>query len=94
METKEIEKIINDEQDVSEKEYCLVVWNDEVNTFDWVITAFMDICNYPIEQATQLTYFVHYKGKAEAKIGDYKTLNPLRKQFVVRTIHATLERIN
>lgn len=43
--------------------YHLIVWNDHVNTFDWVIATLMEVCGHEPEQAEQCTLIIHYKGK-------------------------------
>ena len=43
--------------------YKIVLWNDDVNTFDDVIEALVEICKHTLEQAEQCTMLVHYKGK-------------------------------
>ena len=43
--------------------YSLVVWNDEVNTFEWVIETLMKVCGHSNEQAEQCAYIIHYQGK-------------------------------
>ena len=41
----------------------LIVWNDEVNTFQWVIETLMEVCGHTFEQAEQCSYIIHFKGK-------------------------------
>ena len=44
--------------------YCsLIVWNDEVNTFDWVIETLMEVCGHSTEQAEQCAIIIDSKGK-------------------------------
>ncbi|MEZ5015017.1 MAG: ATP-dependent Clp protease adaptor ClpS [Chitinophagales bacterium] len=69
----------------------LVVHNDEVNTFDWVIESLVEICRHTTEQATQCAYIIHYKGKYAVREGARATLSPMREQLVDRGINATLE---
>ena len=71
--------------------YNLIVWNDEVNTFDWVIETLMDVCNHTEEQAEQCSLIIHYKGKCAVKQGDYETLKPLCDAITERGIGATIE---
>jgi ATP-dependent Clp protease adaptor protein ClpS len=48
----------------SVEEPCnLIVWNDEVNTFEWVIDTLMEICGHSHEQAEQCAYIIHFQGK-------------------------------
>lgn len=74
--------------------YQLIVWNDEVNTFEWVIKALMEICGHSYEQAEQCSLIIHFKGKYSVKTGDYDTLNPMREGIVDRGINATLEKMD
>ncbi|MGY6647926.1 ATP-dependent Clp protease adaptor ClpS [Wenyingzhuangia sp. IMCC45574] len=58
------------------KEYEIVLYNDDVNTFDFVISALIDVCDHEPIQAEQCTMLVHYKGKCSVKTGAYKDLEP------------------
>jgi ATP-dependent Clp protease adaptor protein ClpS len=69
----------------------LIVHNDEVNTFDWVIDSLMDICQHTEEQAEQCTVLIHYKGQASVKTGTYEKLHPLKDGLTDRGIDATIE---
>ena len=69
----------------------LVVWNDEVNTFDWVITSLMEICKHTHEQAEQSAYIIHYHGKHAVKQGMKQHLEPMCTALQDRGIKATLE---
>jgi ATP-dependent Clp protease adaptor protein ClpS len=70
---------------------CLVVHNDEVNTFDWVIESLVKICRHTMEQAEQCAYIIHYSGKYAVKHGVERELNTMRRGLVDRGINATLE---
>ncbi|MFY0603223.1 MAG: ATP-dependent Clp protease adaptor ClpS [Flavobacteriaceae bacterium] len=70
---------IQEEVDVLEKEvnqHEIVLYNDDVNTFDFVIDSLIDVCEHTLEQAEQCTILVHYKGKCTVKSGEYKDLKP------------------
>ncbi len=71
--------------------YDLIVWNDEVNTFEWVITTLIEVCNHTEEQAEQCSLIIHFKGKCSVKQGDYDTLKPLCEAITERGIGATIE---
>lgn len=55
----------------------LVLHNDDVHTFDYVIKALVDICRHTVEQAEQCTILIHCKGKCVVKSGSYETLLPM-----------------
>ena len=71
--------------------YSLIVWNDEVNTFEWVIETLMTVCGHTLEQAEQSALRIHFKGKYAVKKGDYDTLKPMRDAITDRGIGATIE---
>ncbi|MEJ7912841.1 MAG: ATP-dependent Clp protease adaptor ClpS [Chitinophagaceae bacterium] len=71
--------------------YHLIVWNDEVNTFEWVIDTLVTICHHTHEQAEQCAYLIHYKGKYAVKDGDVEELEPLCTAITDRGISATVE---
>jgi ATP-dependent Clp protease adaptor protein ClpS len=73
--------------------FQLIVWNDEVNTFEWVIESLMEVCGHKYEQAEQCAYLIHYKGKYSVKNGDYDTLKPMCDAITDRGIGATLEMV-
>lgn len=56
----------------------LVVFNDDINTFDHVINTLINVCKHTNEQAEQCTLIIHYKGKCSVKSGTYDFLKPLR----------------
>ncbi|MEO1448088.1 MAG: ATP-dependent Clp protease adaptor ClpS [Bacteroidota bacterium] len=70
---------------------ALIVWNDEVNTFDWVIQSLVEIVEHTFEQAEQCAWIIHYKGKYCVKRGPLKKLKDLRSALVERGIGATVE---
>ncbi len=74
-----------------ETPFSLIVWNDEVNTFEWVIETLIDVCNHSEEQAEQCAMLIHTKGKYAVKHGDYETLKPMCDAITDRGIGATVE---
>jgi len=74
-----------------EEPCSLVVWNDEVNTFEWVIETLIEVCGHTHEQAEQCSYFIHYRGKYAVKQGSYEELKPLCDAITERGIGATVE---
>jgi ATP-dependent Clp protease adaptor protein ClpS len=70
---------IQEETDVAEKEaneHQIVLFNDDVNTFDHVVETLIYVCGHTLEQAEQCSIIVHYKGKCTVKTGSYKDLEP------------------
>ncbi|NDF97612.1 MAG: ATP-dependent Clp protease adaptor ClpS [Chitinophagia bacterium] len=69
----------------------LIVWNDDVNTFEWVITTLVEICGHTHEQAEQCAYLIHFKGKYAVKKGEFEILKPMCDAILDRGINATIE---
>ena len=74
--------------------YQLVVWNDEVNTFQWVIETLVEVCGHTPEQAEQSAMIIHTKGKYAVKEGSYNVLKGMRDNIVERGISATVEELS
>jgi ATP-dependent Clp protease adaptor protein ClpS len=82
-----------DVEEAIEAPFHLIVWNDEVNTFEWVIESLMEICRHSYEQAEQCAYIIHFKGKYAVKHGSYEDLKPMCDAITDRGIGATLETV-
>ncbi|WP_248723801.1 ATP-dependent Clp protease adaptor ClpS [Seonamhaeicola sp. ML3] len=70
---------LQEELEVLEQETNLneiVLYNDDVNTFDHVIETLIHACDHTAEQAEQCSIIVHYKGKCTVKTGEYNDLEP------------------
>jgi ATP-dependent Clp protease adaptor protein ClpS len=74
-----------------EESCSLIVWNDEVNTFEWVIETLMQVCSHSHEQAEQCAYIIHFHGKYAVKEGSYDNLKPQCDAITDRGINATIE---
>lgn len=61
----------------TENAYRIILHNDDVNTFDWVIECLVKICQHTPIQAEQCAMIVHYAGKCDVKSGDKNTLIPM-----------------
>jgi len=68
----------------------LVIYNDEVNTFDWVIATLIEVCRHTSEQAEQCTLIIHYKGKCSVKEGEFEELIFMRNEICRRGISAEI----
>lgn len=71
----------------------LLVYNDDHNTFSWVIECFMDVLKYPRTQSEQLSLIIHYKGKAVVKTAPHDVLKPFKEALVDRGLSAVIERM-
>ena len=80
------------ETDVLEVElHNLIVWNDDVNTFDWVIESLVAICEHGPTQAEQCALIIHHKGKCGVKKGSFDELRPRAEALIDRGIQATID---
>jgi ATP-dependent Clp protease adaptor protein ClpS len=68
----------------------LVVFNDEVNTFDWVIETLIEVCKHSATQAEQCTLIIHFKGKCSVKEGEFEELLFMRNEICRRGISAEI----
>jgi ATP-dependent Clp protease adaptor protein ClpS len=77
-----------EEDVITIEEHALIVFNDDVNTFEHVIETLIDVCGHTTEQAEQCTWIIHYKGKCKVKEGAYDSLVPMRNAICQRGISA------
>ncbi len=78
------------EEEVSEKEKHIVLFNDDINTFDHVIESLIDICRHGILQAEQCAIIVHNNGKCSVKEGSYERLEPMCTALLDRGLSAEI----
>jgi ATP-dependent Clp protease adaptor protein ClpS len=69
----------------------LVLHNDEVNTFDYVMETLVDICDHSITQAEQCATITHYKGKCEVRSGALSEMKELRYKLISRGLKASVD---
>ena len=82
------EELLLEEEVQQVDERDLVVFNDDVNTFEHVIDTLIDVCDHSSEQAEQCTWLIHYKGKCAVKKGTFEDLAAMRKGICDRGISA------
>ncbi len=70
----------------------LVVFNDDVNTFEWVIRCFVEVLCHDSEQAEQCSLLIHFKGKAIVKTAPFKVLRPLKDALIERGLSVVIEK--
>jgi len=84
-----LERTVIEEKVVLDKN--LIVYNDDFNTFDFVIDALVKVCEHDVLQAEQCTTLIHYKGKCEVKRGSFKYLEKMCTSLLDRGITAEVE---
>ena len=68
----------------------LVVFNDDINTFDHVINTLIRVCSHTPEQAEQCTLIIHHKGKCTVRSGTFDLLRPMREAICEAGIDARI----
>jgi ATP-dependent Clp protease adaptor protein ClpS len=81
-------EVLEEEDVLTDELRDLIVFNDEVNTFDHVIQTLIKVCKHTPEQAEQCTWIIHYKGKCTVKVGAFDELAPMRNAICQRGISA------
>jgi ATP-dependent Clp protease adaptor protein ClpS len=86
---EEIELLLDD---VALDNWAIVLYNDDVNTFDWVIECLVKYCGHDTIQAEQCAWFVHSKGKYSVKVGSRTKLKPICEVLLEKGLSAKLEK--
>jgi ATP-dependent Clp protease adaptor protein ClpS len=90
MTTKEQIKEDTDVAEIKVNEHQIVLFNDDVNTFDHVVETLIRVCGHTLEQAEQCSIIVHYKGKRTVKTGSYEELKPRCTQLLQADLSAEI----
>lgn len=69
----------------------LILYNDDVNTFEFVIECLIEVCEHEFEQAEQCAMIAHFKGKCHIKSGDYHTLESMYKTLTFKGLTVSIE---
>ena len=72
------------------REHEIILYNDDVNTFDHVINTLVAYCDHTYEQAEQCAYIVHYSGKCVVKTGSYEELEPICQKLLEAQLSAEI----
>jgi len=70
----------------------LVLHNDDINTFDYVMEVLVEICDHSMTQAEQCATITHFKGKCEVRSGSVSAMKELRYQLISRGLKATVDK--
>ena len=71
--------------------YSLVLHNDDVHSFDYVIEALVDICDHDYEQAVQCTLITHHKGCCDIRNGKFEILKQMKDALAKRELSTTID---
>jgi ATP-dependent Clp protease adaptor protein ClpS len=76
---------------IGKGENFLILHNDDIHTFDYVIESLVDVCEHNTVQAEQCTFIIHYKGKCDVKKGSFDYLKPMKDGLIDRGLDATID---
>lgn len=93
IDTEVLEDILTEDTTSTGTMSELVVYNDDFNTFEWVIECFMEVLSHTSEQAEQLSLMIHYNGKATVKTAAFSVLRPFKDALVDRGLSAVIETV-
>jgi ATP-dependent Clp protease adaptor protein ClpS len=71
-------------------QFELTLFNDDVNTFDWVIESLVEVCEHEVNQAEQCALIVHNRGKCAVKTGSFEELKPMCTSLLDRGLSAEI----
>ncbi len=86
-----LEEIEIDVDSLVENPKALIIYNDDVNSFDYVIDSLVKVCKHDLLQAEQCTWLIHYTGKCVVKNDSYYKLKPMCEALLDRGLSATIE---
>ena len=75
----------------SENWSVLVLHNDDVNSFEFVMETLEEVCHHTLTQAEQCAMITHYKGKCDILNGELNDLRTIRQELISRGLNATIE---
>ncbi|MES2514504.1 MAG: ATP-dependent Clp protease adaptor ClpS [Bacteroidota bacterium] len=85
------EELLETELLIKEEEvYNIILYNDDVNTFEWVIECLIRYCGHEAIQAEQCAHIVHYKGKCAVKEGSLEELKPICETLLEKGLSAEI----
>ncbi|MCX6240210.1 MAG: ATP-dependent Clp protease adaptor ClpS [Bacteroidetes bacterium] len=89
--TKEQTDPVNNLDSQQENILDLILYNDDVNTFEFVIKTLIEVCKHNSEQAEQCAMIAHMKGRCPVKNGVADILIPMKSEMTTRGLIVTIE---
>lgn len=75
-------------------EAILILYNDDVNSFEHVIIQLQEIVKHSEQQATQCTFLAHFKGTAIIEKGSHAQLKTFKDRLAEKGITTIIESDN
>jgi ATP-dependent Clp protease adaptor protein ClpS len=70
---------------------CLILYNDDINTFEHVIKSLVEVCGHDSVQAEQCALIVHFKGSCEVKLGVVEVLTAMSRSLNAKGLNSKVE---
>ena len=90
MEKERLEPFNDTEEQINEGKE-LILFNDNFNTFDFVIKSLIEICGHDPDQAEHWAWVTHFKGKCAVRSGSFYDLKPLFDEMSVRDLTVSID---
>ncbi len=71
--------------------HFLILHNDEINTFDFVVESLIKVCEHEMIQAEQCATIAHLSGKCDVKKGAFDELKSMKDALIIRGLSATID---
>jgi ATP-dependent Clp protease adaptor protein ClpS len=82
---------LGSEESKEKRQAKLVLHNDDVNSFDYVMETLIEVCDHSLTQAEQCATITHYKGKCEVRSGTHHEMKELRYRLISRGLKASVD---
>ncbi len=70
--------------------YSLILHNDDIHSFDYVIKALIEVCAHQFEQAVQCALITHYKGSCDVRKGSYTDIEKMKDALILKNLSVTI----
>lgn len=77
-------------EEVTSEEKELILFNDDINTFEYVIQTLIEVCGHDATQAEQCALVAHYNGKCSIKSGSFESLKPVCDEMSIRELTVSI----
>jgi ATP-dependent Clp protease adaptor protein ClpS len=87
------EKILHkdDKQRSGSETGSLILYNDDINTFEHVIKSLVEVCGHDSVQAEQCAMIVHFNGSCEVRMGVVEVLNAMSRSLNAKGLNSKVE---
>jgi ATP-dependent Clp protease adaptor protein ClpS len=88
---KQKDKPVDENRDMLLSGSDLILFNDDIHSFDFVIETLVEVCDHEPYQAEQCTFITHFKGRCAVKSGTYSDLKPKSDEMIRRGLTVSIE---